>query len=144
MWGFGTITNSSDQILNIDYAVPANGQITGDQLNSTRGNAIIEIGSLGAIYLTDIGGPVGPHSWGVQIQWNANTANWGYEGGGVLDVQVNADGTFALSGQGQVIKGNINEDASPPLLDAGATSGTDQTGTDQTGADQAGIDRAQA
>jgi hypothetical protein len=128
MWGFGNITNNSQQVLMFDYAVAAGStpQGGGGALNNTRGDAILEIGSLGAIYLTDVGHQGGgPHYWCVQIAWNANTANWYYDGGGALDVVVNADGSFALSGQGQTIAGNINDSelAGPPLAAASASVG---------------------
>jgi len=114
VWGFGQITNQSAQTLLFDYAVGAGGTNNGSQLNVTRGNAILEVGSLGAIYFTDVGHQSGgPHYWAVDVQFGDTTQRWFYDGGGVLDAQVNADGTFVLSGQGQTIKGNINAEDTP-------------------------------
>jgi hypothetical protein len=114
MWGFGTITNDSQQILMFDYAVPAGGKAVGSQLNATRGDAILEIGALGAIYFTDLGTqPGGPYPWAVQLVWNTSTQNWYYDGDAALDVQVNSDGSFVLSGENQQISGNL-ADVPPP------------------------------
>lgn len=114
MWGFGTITNDSQQILMFDYAVPVGGKATGAQLNATRGDAILEIGSLGAIYFTDLGQQAGgPYPWAVQVVWSTSTQNWYYDGDAALDVQVNADGSFLLSGENQQIGGNLT-DVPPP------------------------------
>jgi len=125
MWGFGTISNGSDQILNFDYAVAANSSASGGQLNNTCGNAMIEIGSLGAIILTDMGNvPGGPHAWCVQVAWNTSTENFWYDGGGVINVKVDSDGSFALGNGDQLITGNINDDTvAPPGPDpTGASS----------------------
>lgn len=114
VWGFGQITNKTSQTLMFDYAVGSGGTATGDKLNATRGNAILEVGALGAIYFTDVGHqPDGPHYWAVDIQFGDTTKRWFYDGGGVLDVQVNADGTFVLSGQGQTITGSISSEDTP-------------------------------
>ncbi|MEO7260618.1 MAG: hypothetical protein ABI047_05090 [Jatrophihabitantaceae bacterium] len=131
MWGFSAITNNSDQILSFDFAVGAQSGITGDQLNSTRGNAMVEIGSLGAIILTDLGNvPGGPYPWCVQVAWNTSSENWWYDGFGVLEFKVGDDGSFAFSGQGQVITGNINEVVLPvsgldPTSAANSAPGSD-------------------
>lgn len=108
MWGFGQISNSSDQILMFDYAVGADSNAVGEELNSTRGNAIIEIGSLGAMYFTDMGHqPGGPHYWAVDVQFGDTTKRWWYDGSGVLDVAISPGGLFLLSGQGQTISGSV-------------------------------------
>lgn len=115
MWGFGNIFNQSQQILRFDYAVPAGGKAVGSALNTTRGDAILEIGSLGAIYLTDLGQqPGGPYPWAVQVVWNTSMKNWYYDGYATLDVQVNPDGSFTLSGEDQQISGNLATDVPPP------------------------------
>jgi len=117
MWGFGNISNQSQQILMFDYAVPAGGKAVGSELNATRGDAILEIGSVGAIYLTDLGQqPGGPYPWAVQVVWNTSTQNWYYDGDAALDVQVNPDGSFTLSGEGQQISGNLATDLPPAEL----------------------------
>jgi hypothetical protein len=108
MWGFGQITNQSQQIVMLDYAVQAGQAATGGQLNSNRGDAIVEIGSLGAMYFTDVGHQSGgPHYWAVDVTFGDTTKRWFYDGGGVLDVNINADGSFVLSGQGQTIPGSV-------------------------------------
>lgn len=114
MWGFGTIYNQSDQMLLVNYAIdaatPERGPVKVDAgaLNQTRGNAILEIGSLGALYFTDMGHQEGgPHYWAVDVTYGDSTARWFYDGGGVLDVMVNPDGSFVLAGQGQQISGSL-------------------------------------
>lgn len=119
MWGFGSITNLSEQVLMFDYAVAANsGRTSGAALNGNRGNAVMEVGALGAVMFTDVGHrDGGPHYWCVQVTWNSNTAYWYYDGGGVLDVQVGGDGSFTLTGQGETITGNL-ADGGPALASA--------------------------
>jgi hypothetical protein len=114
MWGFGNISNDSQQILMFDYAVPVGTKAAGSELNATRGDAILEIGSLGAIYFTDLGQqPGGAYPWAVQVLWGTNIQNWYYDGNAAIDVQVNADGSFTLSGEGQQITGSPS-DVPPP------------------------------
>lgn len=108
MWGFGSIDNQSGQIAMIDYAVPSGGTVQAGTLDTTRGDAIIEVGALGAIYFTDVGHQGGgPHYWAVDVQFGDTTKRWWYDGGGVLDVALAADGSFTLSGQGQTINGAL-------------------------------------
>ena len=114
MWGFGNITNTSDQILMVDYSVGPGVQSSGSSLNSTMGNAILEIGSLGAIYFTDVGAQGGgPGSWAVDVTYNDTTWRWFYDGGGVLDVSVAMDGVFTLSGDGQSTQGQLTPPPGP-------------------------------
>lgn len=115
MWGFGSITNSSDQTLMVDYAVGPGGVNEGGSLNATCGNAILEIGSLGALYFTDVGDqPGGPYPWAVDVAWNDITWRWFYDGLGALDLAVNPDGSFVLSGQGQEQSGVLQPPPGPP------------------------------
>lgn len=108
VWGFGQLTNNTDGWVMVDYALPPGSTAQGGQLNVTRGNAILEVGALGAIYFTDVGHQTGgPHYWAVDIQFGDTTQRWFYDGGGVLDVILEADGSFALTGQGQTIKGSL-------------------------------------
>jgi hypothetical protein len=108
MWGFGTISNKTDDYLLVDYAVPAGHDVQAGDLNHTRGNAIVVVGGLGAVYFTDVGHqPGGPHHWAVDLQFGESSARWWYDGGGVLDAVFEQDGSFTLSGQGQTIHGQI-------------------------------------
>lgn len=115
MWGFGNITNQSDQILMFDYAVGPGGATSGSALNNAAGNAILEVGSLGALYFTDMGHqPGGPHYWAVDVLYNDSTWRWFYDGQGVLDAGVASDGSFTLSGQGQKLQGQLSQPPGPP------------------------------
>jgi hypothetical protein len=108
MWGFGTVINNSVETVMLDFAVGANAATSGGTLNATRGNAIMEIGALGAVYFTDVGQQAGgPHSWAVDVQVNNDTWRWFYDGTGALDVAVNADASFVLSGHGQQKQGRL-------------------------------------
>lgn len=112
MWGFGTIVNDSGQTLMFDYAVGAGSSSAAD-LNGTRGNAILEIGSLGAIYFTDVGWD--KSHWAVDIQCGGDTWRWFYDGAGVLDVSVATDGSCTLSGQGQSHTMRLSAAAGPAV-----------------------------
>lgn len=115
MWGFGEIQNTSDQILMVDYAVGPGANTTGTALNGTAGNAILEIGSLGALYFTDMGHQDGgPHNWAVDVAYNDNTWRWFYDGQGVLDVGVATGGVFVLAGAGQELRGQLVQPPGPP------------------------------
>jgi len=117
VWGFGQITNQSKELLFFDYAVGSGAATQGGQLNTSCGDAELDVGALGAIYFTDVGHVTGyPHYWGVQVQWDDATVIWSYDGGGSLDVQVAPDGSFTLSGQGQSINGRFSgPTAMPPV-----------------------------
>ena len=55
--------------------------------------------------------PDGPHYWAVDIQAAGAPQRWYYDGAGVLDISIDDDGSFTLSGQGQTITGTV---VSPP------------------------------
>lgn len=107
-WGFGAIANKGTQNLMIDFALGGPTTTTGANLNASLGNALVEVGELGAMYFTDVGHqPDGPHYWAVDIQAAGAPQRWYYDGAGLLDVSINDDGSFTLSGQGQTITGTV-------------------------------------
>ena len=114
MWGFGSITNGSGERLMVNYSVDPGVTTTGGALNSTMGNAMIELGGLGALYFTDAGGqPGGPFPWAVDVQHNDTTWRWYYEGVGTLEVEIGMDGAFTLRGLGQEYTGVLKQPPAP-------------------------------
>lgn len=108
MWGFGTIVNGLAELLHCDLVVPPGASTSGGALNASRGNAMLTLGTLGAVYLTDLGEqPGGPYPCCVNVTWGTNTKPWYYADGDLLDVQADQDGTFTLAGAGQTITGNV-------------------------------------
>lgn len=110
-WRIRQVVNNSGQPLT--YALPVGTGSTPDigNLSLTRGDVAIVIPSRGVLRFRDIGHafPCGQPYWGVAI--SLEDRNWGffYDGGGVVDLTVAADGSVTLTpvSQGsQVVDGN--------------------------------------
>lgn len=114
MWGFGTIANNSNQQLLVGFAIDPGGTCSAADLNGLRGNAVLEVSGLGAIYFTDIGRAGGRQA--VDVQCGSETRRWFYdEDGSLLDAMISDDGTFMLTGQGQTITGRLPVPPAPAV-----------------------------
>ncbi|RUT02219.1 hypothetical protein DSM106972_062940 [Dulcicalothrix desertica PCC 7102] len=71
------------------------------------GCATVEIGDKDSLRFVDIGDkPLGPGkaTWGVVITSRSSVWVFRYEGGGVIELLINPDGTFSLKGNGGLDK----------------------------------------
>jgi hypothetical protein len=63
----------------------------------------------GTINLVDIGHqPNGPHYWAIQVTSGAFNQIFWYDGGGLCELTINADGSFTAVGQGNSLQGTIS------------------------------------
>ncbi|WP_067460024.1 hypothetical protein [Actinomadura macra] len=106
-WEFGTIDNRYNEQAMIDYQVPKETQTQGSKLNETRGNATIEVSTLGAIMLTE-----DADRKQVQVRWTsaAFPSDWTYDDENHrMDITINTDGSFEITGgTGDPIKGKFD------------------------------------
>jgi hypothetical protein len=111
LWNLNKLTNNSGQLVTISVPFPtgvANG--VGNQL-ATRGDMAVTILGTGAVMFTDQGHNTNcsrPY-WGVKITYGDKTWGFFYDGGGLVDMSIAADGTvtFTASSEGsQVVVGN--------------------------------------
>jgi len=104
-WGFGQITNHTQQILLVDYSIAPGQTLSGSQLNTSMGNALLDVGAFGVVQFSDVGDG-SPHGT-VRIDFSEQTQYWHYDNHGSLDVTISADGMLTLTGQGQTITGAL-------------------------------------
>jgi hypothetical protein len=111
LWNIGQLTNNSGQPVTI--SVPFGpGTVAGlpNQL-SNRGNLAVIVLGTGAVVFTDQGHntPCSRPYWGVKIEYGTQTWGFFYDGNGLVNMTVNADGSVSFapgSNPSQVVVGN--------------------------------------
>lgn len=97
----------------MNWQVQVNNQ-SGMPVVAPGANAVLNTSALiftrfGTISLVDIGHQVGgPHYWAIQVTSGKNFSQvfW-YDGGGLVALAINADGSFSATGQGNNLVGKI-------------------------------------
>jgi hypothetical protein len=106
-WSIRTLTNHTGQIISVDYPVPPGARRTYGDLG-VGGDAVVAIPGFGVVTFEDTGHKpyCGPY-WSVAITYNGSQWGMFYDGGGTVDMIVNADGTLGFTpGPGtQVVSG---------------------------------------
>ena len=111
LWGINTLTNNSEVPVHVKKTYTQGEYKDLSSKIGINGNVFIEVVGYGAIYFKDMGHNTDceyPH-WGVSISYNDQTWGFYYDGGGLIDVTINEDGTAtfkAVSGGSQLIKGD--------------------------------------
>lgn len=108
LWSIRSLVNHTDQILSLSIPIyPGGAKDSQNMLIS--GNLVVAIPGHGVVSFQDKGHntPCERPHWGVAISYNDQ--NWGffYDGGGTIDVTINADGSLALvpGPAGQIVVG---------------------------------------
>jgi hypothetical protein len=99
-WTIGQLVNNSGQPVTISVPIgPGTVNGVSSQL-ATRGNLAVIVLGTGAAVFTDQGHntPCSRPYWGVKIEYGSQTWGFFYDGGGVVNMTVNADGSVAFAG----------------------------------------------
>lgn len=102
-----TLANNTNQIVSISFPVGPGGRSSSSFVS---GNMVVAIPGKGIVSFRDMGHntPCSRPYWGVAIKYK--TQQWGffYDGGGTIDMTINADGSvaFAAGPAGIVVNGS--------------------------------------
>ena len=112
LWSINSLTNNYQYAVTVAYPLGSGGTVTGSDI-TVRGDMAITVPGHGIIQFTDMGDQwkCAGHTWSVFIQYGDDTWGLFYDGGGSLDVTINADGTATLTARGA---GAIIPDIVPP------------------------------
>ena len=110
-WRIRKVVNAATQPLTYALPIGKPGVDDAGSLGQVRGDAVLLIPGRGALRFQDIGhgSPCSRPYWGVSIVLGSQKWGYFYDGNGVLDVSISADGspTFtAVSESSQVVNGD--------------------------------------
>jgi hypothetical protein len=90
-----TLTNNTDQIAAISFPVGPGGRSSSTFVN---GDMVVAIPGKGIVIFRDQGHntPCSRPYWGVSIKYNDQQWGFFYDGGGTIDMTINADGSLAF------------------------------------------------
>lgn len=97
-WAIRTLTNQTNQTLGVSYPIGPGGRLGSNTMSG--GDAVIAVPGHGIVTFKDMGHntPCSRPYWGVAIKYKGQ--QWGlfYDGGGTVDVTINADGSLSMVG----------------------------------------------